>query len=230
MSLTFTFTGTESTLSADFFPAVEIDDGHEWEIGMLSFESYNSIPNVNKSNNVFHFGNNLRIVIPVGAYEVADIADYIQMMLWKVDKTWKIELTTNNNTLRTLIKCNFPVDLTPSDSIGRLLGFKEAKLNANEELATFNVTDIFKVNSILMECNLVTGSYINGRPAHYIYQFYPSVSPGFKLIEEPSPVIYLPITTNVITNITLRLVDQDGRQVDFQGERITVRLHLRRRQ
>lgn len=229
MSLTFTFTGTESTLSADFFPALELDSDSTWEIGLLNFESFNSIPNVEVGNNVFHFNDGLRIVIPTGSYEVLDIADYLQMMLWKVDKKLHIELTPNINTLHAELKCNFPVDLTPDDSVGRLLGFRPVKLEADQELGTMRVTDIFKVNSILLNCNIVTGSYINGQPAHTIYQSYPSVGPGFKLIEEPSPVVYLPITKNTIDNITLQIADQDGRLVNFRGERITVRLHLRRR-
>jgi hypothetical protein len=108
------------------------------------------------------------------------------------------------------------------------LGLAAKELQPNQEITSMDVVDIFKVNSVLVECNIATGSYINGRAAHAIFQFFPSVAAGFKLVEEPSPVIYLPVTTHTITNITLRVVDQQGRLVNFRGERITIRLHLRK--
>lgn len=229
MSLTFTLTGNESTQSVDFFPAVELDKSFSYEIGLLAFESYNSIPNIDSSNNKFYYENSGKYIeIPEGTYEVASISSYLQSRILLVDPTYVIDLQTNNNTLKTSLKCNFPIDLTPNDSVGKLLGFASKKLQANEELTSMEVVDIFKVNSVLVECNIATGSYINGRAAHAIFQFFPSVGAGFKLVEEPSPVIYLPVTTHTITNITLRVIDQQGRLVNFRGERITIRLHLRR--
>lgn len=229
MSLTFTLTGNESTQSVDFFPAVELDRSSSYEIGLLSFESYNSIPNVDLSNNKFYYGTaDNFIFIPEGNYEVASIAAYLQSRLLLVDPSYVINLQTNNNTLKTSLKCNFPIDLTPDDSIGRLLGLPAKKLQANEEIASQGVVDIFKVNSVLVECNIATGSYINGQAAHVIFQFFPSVAAGFKLVEEPSPVIYLPVTKHTISNISLRVIDQQGRLVNFREEVITIRLHLRK--
>lgn len=231
MSLTFTLTGNESTQSVDFFPAIELDKSFSYEIGLLGFETYNSIPNIDSSNNKFYYGTAGKyILIPEGTYEVASIASYLQSRVLLVDPSYVLDLQTNNNTLKTTLKCNFPIDLTPDDSVGRLLGLEPKVLQANEEITSMKVVDIFKVNSVLVECNIATGSYINGRTAHAIFQFFPSVAAGFKLVEEPSPVIYLPVTTHTITNITLRVIDQQGRLVNFRGERITIRLHLRRAQ
>lgn len=228
MSLTFTLTGTESTLSADFFPAVELDSQFEYEIGLLAFESYNSIPNVDSTNNKFHYGEKGKsIAIPEGCYEVNALAQYLQQEMKLIDPKYFVSLTTNNNTLTTRLKCNFPVDLTPSDSIGRLLGLEPKKLKAGEMSKSAAVVDIFRVNTVQVECDIATGSFINGRPEHVLFQFFPSVASGFKIIEEPATVIYLPVTKRVIPRIAIRITDQDGRLVNFRGERITVRLHLR---
>lgn len=226
MSLTFTFTGNESTLSADFFPSIELND--EYEVGLLGFESYNSIPNVDSSNCKFHYNDGEVIELPEGTYEVSAIAAYIQHELHARDPKLYMHLQANNNTLKTHMKCNFPVDFEPKDSIGRLLGFNPSKVSAGRLTVSDNVVDIFRVNSVHVDCNIASGSFINGRPAHTIFQFFPSVAAGFKLIEEPTPVIYLPITTRSITNITLKIVDQTGQLVNFRKERITIRLHLRK--
>jgi hypothetical protein len=81
---------------------------------------------------------------------------------------------------------------------------------------------------IKIECNIVTGAYHNNKLVHTIHEFSPSVPAGFKIIEIPQNVLYMPVSTKIISNIKLKLVDQDGELVDFRGEVITIRLHLRK--
>ena len=66
---------------------------------------------------------------------------------------------------------------------------------------------ILKVNSLRVECNINTGAYINGQRVHTIHAFFSAVPPGYKLVEVPSHVIYLPITVQAIDHIQLKLVD-----------------------
>lgn len=231
MSRTFTFSDTRSILSAEFFPPIELDG--DYEIGLLSLETYNSIPNVDSSNNKFHFDEPLKTLeIPEGTYEVHDIGAYIQEVFKRLrsspDKKYFFQLKTNDNTLKSSVKSTVPIDFTQENSVGSLLGFEKIVIPAGKEQYTDRVVDIFRVNSINVECNIATGSFINGAPSHTIYRFYPSSPCGYKLVETPTPVIYLPVTTRVIDNITLRIVDQDGSLVNFRDERITVTLHLRK--
>lgn len=232
MSIILAFGGTESTISADFFPPIELNENDEYQIGLLSFESYNSIPNVDVTNNKFHFDNGKSFEIPVGAYEVNDIAQYIRHRIGKLStpqKPYHIDISTNNNTLQTSIKATFDVDFSQPDSIGRLLGFKENNIiKANEKITTAGVVDISNINVVRIECNVATGSYVDGKSEHTVYQFFPNVPAGYRILEVPSPVIYLPITTHVIENITLRIVDQNAKLVNFRGERISIRLHIKR--
>lgn len=226
MSLTFMFSGTKSELGSDFFPPVELDNG-VWELGLLSLETYNSIPNVDSTNNLFHYGAGGVITIPEGTYNVDQIASYIQSELDKLSDRPVVRITVSNSTLQTSIKASVPVDFTQESSIGALLGFSK-KIIKPGQIETSGMVDIFKVNTIRVECNIATGSYINGVPAHDIYQFFPTVPAGYKLVETPSPVIYVPVTVSTINNLTLRITDQEGKLVNFRGERITIRLHLRK--
>lgn len=232
MSFTFAFDGPKSTLSANYFPPIELDEKCEYQIGLLSFETYNSIPNVDATNNKFHFDNGKTLEIPIGSYEVKDIAQFLRMELKRLttkEKQYHVDITINNNTMQTSIKATFPVDFTKPDSIGKLLGFKENTIiPAGKKVTTTGVVDIFNINAIRIECSIATGSYVNGVTAHTIHQFYPNVPAGYIMLEVPSPVIYLPITTHTIDSITLRVVDQNGRLVNFRGERISIRLHLKK--
>ena len=86
---------------------------------------------------------------------------------------------------------------------------------------------IIRVNSLRIECNVTTGAYINDRNVHTIHKFFPIVPPEYKVVEVPSHVIYLPVAVKTIDHIQLRIVDQDGNLVNFRGETITRRLHIK---
>ena len=59
------------------FPPIDLSDG-EYELGLTTFETYNTIPNVTSANNKFYCGEkNEEITIPEGSYEINDIAMFL---------------------------------------------------------------------------------------------------------------------------------------------------------
>ena len=73
MSLTLTLSGKSTVLTANYFPAIDLSDD-DYELGLVIFETYHTIPNVNNSNNKFYFAkDDAQITIPEGSYEVQDI-------------------------------------------------------------------------------------------------------------------------------------------------------------
>jgi hypothetical protein len=88
--------------------------------------------------------------------------------------------------------------------------------------------DIMAVNSILVHCNLANGSYLNGNQQAVLYSFFPNVCPGYKILETPKNLVYLPISPNGnVGSMRVWLTDQNGAQLNLRGERITIRLHIR---
>lgn len=223
-SLTITISGSSSVLEAQFFPPIELSPDKNYTLGLVELLTFNSIPNIDIGCNEFHVGTHV-LTIPTGSYEIEDIEKYLQAEL--AQKKIKIQLKPNNNTLRSEIECDQPIRFTPINSIGPLLGFAPGRLEANKRHVSDLPVSILKVNAIRVECNITTGAYINGRKVHTVHEFFPSVPSGYKIIEVPSSVIYLPITTRVIDNIQLRIVDQDGDLINFRGEIITIRLHIK---
>ncbi|KYN26859.1 hypothetical protein ALC57_03760 [Trachymyrmex cornetzi] len=55
-----------------------LSDG-DYELGLMIFETYHTIPNVNESNNKFYFDkDDAEITIPEGLYEVRDINEFLK--------------------------------------------------------------------------------------------------------------------------------------------------------
>lgn len=282
-SITLTLTGVSSQLSAQYCPAIDISDG-EYVCGLIDFQTFNSIPNIDETNNLFYFGypnqnNDIKpanielnsvelfedsadfisekeegqqvkkrqkrtvgnfsynkqkkiplsfIKIPTGSYELEHLSEYLQKRL-KV-KGAKLVLQANKNTLQCELFCNQPIDFSRPNTVAPLLGFK-----SNQVLAAYQPhesqlpANILKVNVIRVQCNIITGSYLNNQASHSIHEFSPKVPPGYKIIEVPQNVIYFPITVKNIQRIDLTLVDQHNQLINFRGETITIRLHIKKR-
>lgn len=225
MSITLTLTGNTSVLSAEYFPPLELTT--EYICGLIDFQTYNSIPNVDDNNNLLHIGDDTVIEIPVGSYEIDDIDAFVKLDLEKRRSKETILIKANNNTLKSEIKATEVLHFDKDKSIASLLGFKRQKLAANKLHTSELPVNIIKVNTIRIECNIISGSFINNRQVHTLHEFSPNVGPGYKIVEVPKNVIYLPVNVKRISSLTVKLLDQDGDLINFRGETITVRLHLK---
>ena len=108
-----------------------------------------------------------------------------------------------------------------------MLGFKKVILTANETHTSSTPVKILKFNILRIECNITRGAYINDKKVHTLHEFFQAVPPGFKIIEIPKKVIYKPITVKSINHIQLKIADEKGNLINFRGETITIRLHLK---
>lgn len=221
-SLTLTLSGRSAVIDAYFFPPIQLNPFKTYSLGLLELLTFNSIPNIDSGSNKLYIVGEEPIIIPVGSYEIDDIQRFV-----KGQTKCGVIIRPNNNTLRSEVKCDKPIDFTKPDSIGPLLGFTPRILEANVWYESDQPVRILKVNALRVETNISTGAFLNGEPVHSIHQFFFAVPPGFKVIEKPNHVTYLPINTHTIEHIQLRLVDQSGEVVNIRGEELTVRLHLK---
>lgn len=229
-SYSFILSGRKSILSQRLYDPIFLDkrQNEKYVLGLISLVTSNSIPNIDDYNNKFYYGSN-EITILKGAYEISDIENYLIKHIEKIEEKETVNKTSlllkvNLNTLKCEIKCNKTIDFTKRNSLHSILGFEQCILKANEKHISDYLVDIKRVNAICAECNLVTNSHKNGQPEHVIHMFYPLVPPGYIISEVPKNIIYLP----VIDEIFIKIVDQNGRLINFNGELITVRLHLQR--
>lgn len=245
MPSTFIFDGRESELTSKFNPPIELDPNKEHLIGLIDLETFNSIPNVDITNNKFYYtiDNKEKVFeIPIGQYEINDLEKYIRRQLGvtfdadehyyqkhyaKLSSQSFFKLTPNVNTLKCSLICSYKIDFTKGDSIGELFGFSKRTLDPYKIHESDNTVDILKVNVLQIDCSIATSSYKNGKLGHILYQFFPSVPPGYKIVQEPSTIIYLPVNTLTFDTITVKVLDQDDNLVNFRNEKLTLRLSLK---
>lgn len=223
MSYTFTLTGNSSELSADISPPISLEDG-EYVLALINFETYYSFFNINQHCNTFYYGDK-SLVLPNGAYEINDIVSYIQEKLPDLS----LLIDASNKTSKIRLLCSEDLNFTKPRNLGSLLGFSQT-VKANTSTVSDSLVNILTINSICIECNITTGSYRNDTKSHILHQFFPQVPPGYKLTEAPSNLIYLPINAgSILSQLSVRVTDQEGKLIDFNKETITVRLHLKKK-
>ena len=193
MSFTIRLNATESVLAADFFPPINLSC--DYEIGLIGLSAWNSIANINESNNLFHYDGNKHIEIEPGSYKLEDIENFLNLELKErhqknplPDTAPKalieqpLYITGNHQTLRSEIYCRCKIDFERERNLGSILGFNPAKLDAFKKYESDNVVNILQVESIRVQCNIVHYSFSNGEAMHTLYEFFPDVSPGYKIL------------------------------------------------
>lgn len=246
MSYTFTLTGHTSVLSADFYPPIELSTSHKYGLALIGFYTYNSVFNVDENNNSFAYvknadhvknGGHAEVVylkIPPGAYEISEIEKAMLMVLKEsCNETGDdiFSLTANNNTLKCEIISIFDLFFDIPNSVGKILGFSSDLLEGGKKHQSIYSVDIIKVRIIRVDCNITSGAFQNSSKSHTIFEFDIDVEPGYKLSKEPQNNIYMPIMPDgrqFIDNITLRILDDSGDLINFRGEKVIVKLELKK--
>ena len=229
----------KTNFNTRFNPKLELDEKKKYEIALVNLETYYSFPNIDETNNTFVYspdnGNSWeKIKIPEGSYEIDDINNAIQHEMEKrthydeINEDYYINIAPNTNTLKSvlILEKGYQVDFNHENSLAKVLGFTGTKYTEGFHESE-NVVDILRINSILVNIDIISGSYVNGTTKSTIYSFFPDVSPGYKIIESPVNLVYLPITLNTIDSLNVMITDQDDHLLNLRNEKLTIRFHIR---
>ena len=233
---TFILTGNTSDFTT-CHNSVILDPNKNYEAALLSLDTYNSIPNITQGkNNLFPYspddGKTWKIIaLNTGAYELAAINNEIKrQLIANGDSDSAITVTANVSRLTSIVSIedsSYKVDFSVPNTIGSVLGFDRVMIGFGYNESS-NIVNIMQVNSILVNIDIIMGSYVNGSPSPTMYSFYPNVAPGYKIVERPNPsLIYYPLSRHDISRMRVWLTDQQGNLIDLRGETITIRIYLR---
>ena len=57
--------------------------------------------------------------------------------------------------------------------------------------------------------------------------FFRKLAHGYKIIESPVNLVYLPLTLDTIDSLKVSITDQDDHLLNLRNERLTIRFHIR---
>jgi hypothetical protein len=217
--------------------SVILDPNKKYEAALLSLDTYNSIPNITENiNNIFTYSTDdgitwKTITLNTGAYELQAINNEIKrQIITNGDDKNAFNISANISRLTSIVNIENPsykIDFSAENSIGKVLGFEKVTISHGYNESS-NVVNIMQVNSILVNIDIIMGSYVRGSQSPTLYSFYPNVSPGYKIVERPSPsLVYYPLSRHDISRMRVWLTDQNGTLIDLRGETVTMRIHVR---
>ena len=197
----------KTSFNTRFNPKIELGRDKVYEIALVNLKTYYSFQNIDESNNIF-------------VYSPDNGNDSIY-------EDYHINISANSNTLKSvlILEKDYQVDFNHQNSLAKVLGFTGAKYTGGFHESE-NVVDILSINSILVNIDIISGSYVNGGTKNTIYSFFPKVSPGYKIIESPVNLVYLPITLDTIDSLNVYITDQDDHLL--RNEKLTIRVHIPR--
>ena len=213
-----------------------------FEMALFRLETFFSFPNIDSSNNCIRISIDsgkswIDLKIPIGSYDIDGINEALQRLLPDksndaVTKGPYVVLSGNKYTLKCVLeimKDSTIVNFDVKNSIQSVLGFEKKKYKGGQIYQSENKVNILSVNSILVHCDVIKPSRVNGILKPIIYNFFPNVSPGEKIVSQPQHLIYVPLTMNFISSMTVWVTDQDENLLDLRGQQLTLTFHIRKR-
>ena len=232
--------------------SILLDEG-SYELGITEFAVYNSIVNINETNNLLRYshdeGNSwVDLIIPAGAYEIEQINDEVHRQLEinghvydpDLDLGFPIEIEANEATQHSIITLRnsseaqyypftsmFRIDLTSANSLASLLGFTPQILN-KEFNTSENKVNIITIDKCHLCCDIIEGSILNGVSSSILFSFNINVGTGYKIVITPLIVLFKEVIIKKIDKVRFYMIDDDGEDLNFRGETITFTTQLRK--
>ena len=95
-----------------------------------------------------------------------------------INEEYYINISANSNTLKSILilEEDYKVDFNHQNSLVKVLGFTGAKYTKGFHESE-NVVNILSINNILVNIDIILGSYVNGTMKNTIYSFFPESQP-----------------------------------------------------
>ena len=234
-STTIKTNSTTSEFNIKFPIPLILNNSLNYELGLLWFSTYNAIYNIGaytfklsdlKKDNL-RTPNEIFTMTP-GAYEISEIGLEMKSQIRRSNFFSKRDIVLEPKI--SLHKCILKTDVLIlfSKDLANVLGFKSTETYLPGTHLGERMVNINSVSDINIECDLIQGCYNNGVSSNLLYSFPSNTVPsGYKLTERMNPPIYIPINRKEISNIHIRIVDQNDKIINLNGENISMYLHLR---
>lgn len=245
-SQSITSPDTTSDFSVRFTSPLKLSgDKRDWEFALVHMSLWYNFYNVSATlgNNVLKYSHNsgsnwTTVTFLDGLYNVSTLNSYLQQQIENNGHTVnKLKLLANYSLLKTQVYIeagsNFQIDLQSSvSSFHAFMGFDSGIYTTAGFTTAQSIANITNdINTLEVHSSIVDQEYTyeNGRKSDIIFTMSPNEAPGSLMIRIPTNPIYLPVSSNYIESIKLKITDDRNNVISFNGEHTTFVIHLRTR-
>ena len=125
--------------------------------------------------------------------------------------------------MKSVLTNSYPIHF--NSELNKVLGFTnkdyQAGTHTSEKPVMITATD-----KVHLKCDCVDGSIVIGIREQILFSFNLSAPPGYKIIKEPTTVLYKLINKTRLDTIQFSLEDSNHNPVDFNGETLTFTIQI----
>ncbi len=239
---------TASDFLTTFTPPIDLGS-LGWQCALLQFDGWFTTFNITSGNAVlvWSLDNNvtpISVSVPDGNYSVQDLNNLLLASLRNNGGTgtdpitgavtYGVKILPNFNTNRVQIVIDntvgvgnvFTFDLSVVGNLSVLLGFNPVVVTTTTQ-GPFEPKFNAGVDQWQVRCDLIRNSYSNGVEADILFNFVPQVPPSAHVTISPLHLSYFQVNKAQINQIRVRLTDQNGNLLNFNGQNTVVTLKLK---
>ena len=158
-----------------------------------------------------------------GAYELVDINASVKQKINESDYDFKFDLIPDTISMKSVLTTSNNIQF--NSKLNTVLGFTHTVYppgtHTSEKPVMITTTD-----KVHLKCDCVDGSIVNGIREQILFSFNLSAPPGYKIIKEPTTVLYKSINKSRLDTIQFFLEDSNHNPVDFNGETLTFTIQI----
>ena len=163
------------------------------------------------------------IYLTPGVYELVDINNAIKQKINESDYDFKFDLIPDTISMKSVLTTSNNIQF--NSKLNTVLGFTHTVYppgtHTSEKPVMITTTD-----KVHLKCDCVDGSIVNGIREQILFSFNLSAPPGYKIIEQPTTVLYKSINKTQLDTIQFFLEDSNHDSVDFNGETLTFTIQI----
>ena len=163
--------------------------------------------------------------------------DINSMINYVLPNNVKVIVTIDDIKLKSDLKINQTLIYTKKSFFYTILGFTQSHSYPLDDIDEFYqwIAGLYKSNrpinitgidKILLKCDCIQGSIVNGIREPILYSFALSSPPGHKIYKEPKVKLFKKVNKSVLSHITFYFEVDDHKAVDFNGETISFTCQL----
>lgn len=224
-----------SSVTMFLTPPVVLDPNKKYTLSLVEADISNVNPNIISGvNSTFSYTwDNIQQTyhqFPTGLYSLDELQRQIDRYTQDdVNQAPLFKLEANTATskiyihyLSTRVKLNTN-SYGNSDCVLKLLGFDNQSYigpidTAGDYFESDNKATLNNLTNILVNCNIIHGSFLNSKQGNVLASIMPDVEPYSMIQYRPNFLLKVPLTTHNISQLVVNLTDQNGNSISFMPD------------